>query len=68
MSPLSFILMRSSYNLGEMISCFRVHMPPIFVYYTPSNGGDHLLGGTKLIGSGSFGEYFWVGEDFKVLI
>ena len=51
-SPLSYVLMRSSYNFGEMISCLRVHMPPILVKCAPSNVGALLLYGTKLPGSG----------------
>ena len=64
MSPLSSILMRSSYNFGELISCSIVQMPPIFVECPPSNGGDLLLAGTKVVGSGGFGESLWDGEDF----
>ena len=67
MSPVSYVLMWSSYNLGSLVSCFRFHMPPIFVYYLPSNGGDLLLPGTTVVGSGGFGESFWVGDYFKVL-
>ena len=43
-------------------------MPPIFVDRKPSNGGALLLDGTTVVGSGDFGEYFWVGEYLKVLI
>ena len=68
MSPLSSVLMGSSWNLGELISCFIVHMTPIFVYCPPSNGGALLIVDTKLTGSGGFGESFWVGKDLKVLI
>ena len=39
LSSLSYVLMGSSYNFDEMISFFRVHMPQIFVDFSPSNGG-----------------------------
>ena len=32
------------------------------------NGGALLVAGTTVVGSGGFGGYFWVGDDFKVLI
>ena len=67
-STLSSVLTRSSQNLGELISCFRVHTTPIFVEFTPYNGGDLLLAGTTVVGSGVFGESYWVGKDLKVLI
>ena len=68
MSPLSSVLTRSSLNLGELISCLKVHMTPIFIDCPTSNGGALLLSRTKVVGYGGFGEYFWVGDDFKVLI
>ena len=51
-----------------MVSCLRVHIPPILVYCPPSNGGSLLLSGTKVVCSGGFVESFWVGNYFKVLI
>ena len=51
MSPLSSFLMRISYNFGELISCLRVHMSPIFVECPPSDGGALLFVGTKVVGS-----------------
>ena len=58
MSPLSSVLMSSSSNFGELILCFRVHMPPVFVDFPLSNGGSLLLDGTTEVGSGGFGESF----------
>ena len=60
--------MRSSYNFGELISCFRVHMPPTCVYFQLSNGGSLLLDRTTVVGFGAFVESFSVGKYFKVLI
>ena len=62
-SPLSYVLMRSSYNFGDLISCLRFHMPPILVECPPSNGGSLLLVGTTVVGSGGVNVSFWVGED-----
>ena len=53
-SPLSSVLMRSSYNFGENILCLRVHMPQVFVECSQSNGGALLLAGTTVVGSGGF--------------
>ena len=55
MSPLSSVLMICSNNFGGLISCLRVHMPQIFVYFPPSNGGDIVLAGKKVVGYGGFG-------------
>ena len=68
MSPLSYVLIISSYNFGDMISCLRVHMPPIFVECPPSNGGSVLLVETETLGSRGFGESLWAGKYFDVLI
>ena len=43
-------------------------MTPIILDFPPSNGGAFLLVGNTLVGSGGFGESFWVDKDFKVLI
>ena len=43
-------------------------MWPIFVECPPSDGGALLLVGTKVVGSWAFGESFWFGEDFDILI
>ena len=51
MHPLISVLMSSSYNFGELISCFRVHIPPFFVDCQQSNGGYLLLDGTTVVGS-----------------
>ena len=59
--------MRSSYNFGELVSCLRVYMPPIFVECLPSDGGDLLLAVTTVVGSGGVDVSFWVGEDDRVL-
>ena len=50
-SPLSYILRRSSYNFGELILCLIIHMPTLFVEYPPSNGGVLLLARTTVVGS-----------------
>ena len=68
MSFFSYVLMKSSYNFGGMISCFRFHMPPIFVDCPMTNDGSLLLAGTAVVWSGGFGKSFWVGEYFKLLI
>ena len=68
MSPLSSVLVRSSYNFGELISCLRVHMPPILVEFPPSNGGYLLLSGTAFVGSGVVDVSFWAGEYFELLV
>ena len=68
MPPLSYVLMRIEYNFGELISCLRVHMLPIFLEYPPSNSGALRLAGTKVIVSLAFGEYLWSGEDLEMLI
>ena len=60
--------MRSSYNLGDLIPCFRFHVPQILVDRIPFNGVVLVLDVTTVVGSGGFGESFWVGKDFKVLI
>ena len=52
MSPLSSLLIRSSYNFGDMISCLRVQMPTIFVEFPPSNGGALLLSRNTVLGYG----------------
>ena len=44
--PLSYVLMRSSYNFGEMILCLRFHMPKksrmsTFQWWTPLVGLYH---------------------------
>ena len=43
-------------------------MPPILVECPPSNGGDLLLAGTTMAGSGGVYVSFWVGEYDIVLI
>ena len=68
MHLLSYVLMRSSYNFGELISYFRAHMLPIFIDFPPSNGGSFLLAGTTVVGYRDFGELLWVDKDLKVLI
>ena len=68
MSPLSFVLMRRSYNFGELISCLRDHMPTILVYCPPSNAGSLLLDGTTVVGSLGVDVSFWVGYDYILLI
>ena len=68
MHPLSYVLTRSSYNFGELISCFRIHMLLICVDFPPSNGGSLLLSGTMVVGSGGFDELLWFGNYFKFLI
>ena len=54
-SSLRSVLMRSSYNFDELMSCLRVHTPPIFVECPTLNDGDILLSGTALLGSSAFG-------------
>ena len=68
MSPFSYVQTRTSKNLGELISYFRVYIPPIFLDGQTSNGGSLLLYGTTVVEYRVFGESFWVGEGFKVLI
>ena len=68
MSLLSSVLIRSSYNFGELISCLRVHMLPILVECPPSNAVSLLLAGTTVIGSGGVYASFWVGEDLELLV
>ena len=68
MSPLSYVLTKSSYNFVEMISFFRFHTSPIFVDCPPSNGGALLLTRNTVVGSVGFGESFRVGKNVKVLI
>ena len=43
-------------------------MPLIFVDCPPSNGEPFILVGNTVVGSGSFVESFWVGDDLIVLI
>ena len=43
-------------------------MPPILVECPPSNGGDLLLVGTTVVGSGGVDVSFWDGEDFEMLV
>ena len=64
MLTLSFILRRISYNFGELISCFRVHIPPVFVESPSSNGGDLLLAGITVVVYRDSGESFLSGEYF----
>ena len=47
MSTLISVLMGSSFNLGELISCLRFHMPPTFVEFPTSHSGGFLLSGTS---------------------
>ena len=49
MSPLSYVLISSSYNFGDLISCLGVQMPPILVEFTLSNGGALLLDSTTVV-------------------
>ena len=51
-----------------MISCLRIHMPPILVEFTPYNGGSLLLARTTVVGSGGVDVSFWAGEDFEILV
>ena len=62
MYRLCSVLMRSSYNFGELISCLRVYMPPIFVECPISNGGALLLAGTAVVGSWALIESIFYGE------
>ena len=66
-SPLSYVLMRRSYNFGELVSCFRVHVPPILIECLLSNGVDLLLVSTTVVGFGGINLFFWAGEDFEML-
>ena len=68
MSTLSYVLIRSSYNFGDMISCLRVHWPTFFVEWPPSNGGALLLSRSTVLGSLALGESFLYGEYFNILI
>ena len=68
MSPLSSVLMRSSYNFGDLISYLRVHMPPILVEFPPSNGGSLLLVGNMVVGSVGVNASLWVGKYFELLV
>ena len=68
MSLLSYILVIISYNFGDLISCLRVHMPPILVDCPPSNGGALLLAGNRVVGFGGFGVSFWFSKYDIVLI
>ena len=38
-------------------------MPPMFLEFTPSNGGDLFLSSTKVLVSWAFGESFFSGKD-----
>ena len=68
MSPLGYVLIRSSYNFGDVISCLRVRMPLIFVEFPSPDGVALLLVGTTVLGSVGFGDFLWYGEGFYVLI
>ena len=68
MSPLSHVLMSSSYNFGDLISCLGVQMPPILVEFTLSNGGALLLDGTTVVRSGGFYASLWAGDNFELLV
>ena len=48
MSLFSYISIISSYTFGELISCLRFYMQPIFINFSPSNGGAFLLAVTKV--------------------
>ena len=43
-------------------------MQQICVECSSPNGGDLLLYRTTLVEYGDFGEYFWDGEDFEILV
>ena len=58
-----FCLDEDLYNFGELISFLRVHMPPVFVYFSSSNGGVFLLARTKVVGSWVFGESILYGKE-----
>ena len=58
MSPLSHVVIRSSYNIGELISYFGVNMPPISIDFPTFNGGELRIVGNTLEGSEAFSRYF----------
>ena len=62
MSPLSSVLMMSSYIFCELISCFKVHMPPFFVECPPSNGVAFLLARASVVVSWDIGESILSGD------
>ena len=57
MSPLSYVLIMSSYNFVDLISCLRVQFPPILIECPHSSGGAVFLSGTKVSGYWDFGDY-----------
>ena len=65
MSILSYVLVKSSLNFGELISCLRVHMPPMFLEYPPYKGGAFLLSGTKVVVSWDFGKSILYGDGLE---
>ena len=58
----------NSQYYDKKIDMLTEDLSPMIVECTPSNGGYLLLDGTIVVGSVGFGEFFWVGEDLKVLI
>ena len=67
-SPLIYVLMISSYNFGELVSCLRFHMPPILVKCPLYNGGALLLASTMVVGFGGVDVSFWDGENLELLV
>ena len=63
-----FCLDEELIEFGDLISCFKFHMPPFFVDCPMSNGEALLLYRAIFVQSVGFGESFCVGEDSKVLI
>ena len=59
------LLMRISYNFGDLISCLRVHMPPMFVQCPHSNDGALLFAGKIMLGYWEIGESILSGEEFE---
>ena len=51
-------------NFGELISCLRVHISPIFVECPPFNGVSLLLSGNNVVVSGGFDVSLWADENF----
>ena len=49
MSTFSNVLMRDSYNFGDLISFLSVHMPQIFMNFPHSNSGALFLDGTTVV-------------------
>ena len=60
--------MRRSYIFGELISCLRLHMSPMCLECPQYNGWSLLLSETIVVRSWDFGEYFWDGDYFDILI